>query len=343
MGEWEPDATSRIGEGEAFLWIVPARVEGRWALQDEGGFLAGEIELTQQFQRVGGTLTLRGVTQPLLGAYVDGENLGFTFVGSRRRRAQRARAGRRRHARGNAALRRQLHSCQPDAGGDTDPMPARHPLRPRTTEADDAASHPHDVRPTGARVRRPRARRARCRSRVHAQDYPARPVKVIVPFSPGGAVDGPMRVIAQELSKRMGQQVIVENKPGAGATIGTELVARAAPDGYTLLLASQTNAISATLYTRLAYDPIEDFAPISLIGREPGVLVVNPALPVKTLPGIRRLREGAAGPDRLRVVGQRQRTASVRRAARVGDGPQDESHSRTRAAVRRPPISWAAR
>ena len=118
----------------------------------------------------------------------------------------------------------------------------------------------------------------------HAQDYPSRPVKVIVPFSPGGAVDGPMRVIAQELSKRMGQQVVVENRPGAGATIGTEQVARAAPDGYTLLLASQTNAISATLYTRLAYDPIEDFAPISLLGREPGVLVVNPALPVRTLP-----------------------------------------------------------
>ena len=115
-----------------------------------------------------------------------------------------------------------------------------------------------------------------------AQDYPVRTLKVIVPFSPGGAVDGPMRVIAQELSRRSGQQVVVENKPGAGATIGTELVARAAPDGYTLLLASQTNAISATLYTKLAYDPIEDFAPISLIGREPGVLVVIPALPATT-------------------------------------------------------------
>ena len=115
-----------------------------------------------------------------------------------------------------------------------------------------------------------------------AQEYPNRPVKVVVPFSPGGAVDGPMRVIAQELGKRMGQQVVVENKPGAGATIGSELVARAAPDGYTLLLASQTNAISASLYNKLAYDPIDDFAPISLIGEEPGVLVVNPALPVKT-------------------------------------------------------------
>jgi tripartite-type tricarboxylate transporter receptor subunit TctC len=118
---------------------------------------------------------------------------------------------------------------------------------------------------------------------VSAQDYPNRPVKVVVPFSPGGAVDGPMRVIAQELSKRLGEQVFVENKPGAGATIGADLVAKSPLDGYTLLLASQTIAISATLYTKLPFDPIEDFAPITLIGREPGVLVVNPALPAKTL------------------------------------------------------------
>ena len=119
--------------------------------------------------------------------------------------------------------------------------------------------------------------------RVHAQDYPSRPVRVVVPFSPGGAVDGPMRVIAQQLSKRLGQSVFVENKPGAGATIGSELVAKSPPDGYTLLLASQTNAISATLYPHLGFDPIDDFAPVSLIGREPGVVVVNPALPVQTL------------------------------------------------------------
>ena len=117
-----------------------------------------------------------------------------------------------------------------------------------------------------------------------AQDFPARPVRVIVPFSPGGAVDGPMRLIAQELGKKWGQQVVVENKPGAGATIGAEIVAKAAPDGYTLLLASQTNAISATLYPKLPFDAIEDFAAITLIGREPGVLVVHPSLPVKTLP-----------------------------------------------------------
>ena len=117
---------------------------------------------------------------------------------------------------------------------------------------------------------------------AQAQSYPSRPIKVIVPFSPGGAVDGPMRVIAQELSKRLGQQVVVDNRPGAGSTIGTELAAKAPADGYTLLLASQTNAISATLYPKLSFDPIEDFTPISLIGREPGVLVVHPALPVWT-------------------------------------------------------------
>jgi tripartite-type tricarboxylate transporter receptor subunit TctC len=118
---------------------------------------------------------------------------------------------------------------------------------------------------------------------ARADDYPSRPVRVIVPFSPGGAVDGPMRLIAQELGKRLGQPVVVENKPGAGATIGSDVVAKAPPDGYTLLLASQTNAISATLYSKLPFDPIGDFTPVTLIGREPGVVVVNPSVPARTL------------------------------------------------------------
>jgi len=118
---------------------------------------------------------------------------------------------------------------------------------------------------------------------ARADDYPSRPIRVIVPFSPGGAVDGPMRLIAQELGKRLGQPVVVENKPGAGATIGTDVVAKSPPDGYTLLLASQTNAISATLYSKLPFDPIADFTPVTLNGREPGVVVVNPKVPAKTL------------------------------------------------------------
>jgi tripartite-type tricarboxylate transporter receptor subunit TctC len=117
---------------------------------------------------------------------------------------------------------------------------------------------------------------------VQAQDYPARPIRVVVPFSPGGAVDGPIRVIADAMAKSMNASVVIENKPGAGATIGADVVAKSPPVGYTLLLASQTNVISATLYPKLPYDSVEDFVPISLIGREPGVLVVNPSLPVKT-------------------------------------------------------------
>jgi len=120
-------------------------------------------------------------------------------------------------------------------------------------------------------------------ARAYGEDYPSRPIHVVVPFSPGGAVDGPMRLIAQELGKRLRQPVVVENKPGAGATIGTDIVAKAAPDGYTLLLASQTNAISATLYSKLPFDPVGDFTPITLIGREPGVVVVHPSVPAKTL------------------------------------------------------------
>jgi len=118
---------------------------------------------------------------------------------------------------------------------------------------------------------------------VLAQDYPNRPIKVVVPFSPGGAVDGPMRAIAEHLGKRLKQQVIIENKPGAGATIGAEMVAKSPADGYTLLLASQTVTISASLYPKLSFNPIDDFVGISLLGREPGVLVVHPSVPVKNV------------------------------------------------------------
>lgn len=116
-----------------------------------------------------------------------------------------------------------------------------------------------------------------------AQEWPSKPIRIVVPFSPGGAVDGPTRVVAQELGKRLKQQIIVDNKPGAGATIGSGEVAKAAPDGYTLLLASQTNAISASLYPKLPYAPIDDFIGISLLGREPGVLVVHPSFPAKNV------------------------------------------------------------
>ena len=130
---------------------------------------------------------------------------------------------------------------------------------------------------------------------AQAQDYPSKPIRIIVPFSPGGAVDGPTRAVAQELSKRLKQQVIIENKPGAGATIGSELVAKSAPDGYTLLLASQTNAISASLYPRLNFAPIDDFVGVSLLGREPGVLVVHPSLPARNVAELVALAKAKPG------------------------------------------------
>jgi tripartite-type tricarboxylate transporter receptor subunit TctC len=92
-----------------------------------------------------------------------------------------------------------------------------------------------------------------------------------------------MRAIAAQLGKRLKQQVIIENKPGAGATIGAEMVAKSPADGYTLLLASQTVTISASLYTKLSFNPIDDFVGISLLGREPGVLVVHPSVPVNNV------------------------------------------------------------
>ena len=116
-----------------------------------------------------------------------------------------------------------------------------------------------------------------------AEDYPSRPIRIVVPYSAGGASDVPMRVIAEQLTRQMGQGVFVENKPGQGAMIGAAEVAKAPPDGYTLLLASNPQAISPSLYSNLTFDPVEDFAAISLFGREPSVIIVNPSLPVQNL------------------------------------------------------------
>ena len=149
---------------------------------------------------------------------------------------------------------------------------------------------------------------------VRADDFPSRPLRVIVPFSPGGAVDGPMRAHrAGARASASASRSSSRTSPAPARRSAPTSVAKAAPDGYTLLLASQTNAISATLYPKLPFDPIEDFAPISLIGREPGVLVVNPALPVKTLQRVHRVREGAT---RARSTTRRRATAAASTCSR---------------------------
>src|SRR3984957_10821703 len=117
-----------------------------------------------------------------------------------------------------------------------------------------------------------------------AQAYPTRPVHMVVGFAAGGGADIMARLIGQALSERLGQQFVVDNRPGAGTNIATEVVAKATPDGYTLLLANSPNAINATLYDNLSFDFVRDIAPVASIGRVPLVMVVNPALPAKTIP-----------------------------------------------------------
>jgi tripartite-type tricarboxylate transporter receptor subunit TctC len=117
-----------------------------------------------------------------------------------------------------------------------------------------------------------------------AQPYPTRPVHWIVAFTPGGSSDILARLMGQWLSDRLGQQFVIENRPGAGTNIATEAVVRAAPDGYTLLLATPANAINATLYDRLNFNFIRDVVPVAGIIRSPNVMVVSSTLPVKTIP-----------------------------------------------------------
>jgi tripartite-type tricarboxylate transporter receptor subunit TctC len=117
-----------------------------------------------------------------------------------------------------------------------------------------------------------------------ALDYPTRPVRLIVGFSPGGPADILARLIAQWLTEDLGQPFVVENRPGAGTNIGTEAVARAVPDGYTLLLITAANAINATLYEKLSFNFSRDIAPVARLGREPNVLVVHPSVPARSVP-----------------------------------------------------------
>jgi tripartite-type tricarboxylate transporter receptor subunit TctC len=117
-----------------------------------------------------------------------------------------------------------------------------------------------------------------------AQTYPTRPVRLIVGFAAGGGADIVARLIGQWLSERLGQQFIIENRPGAGSNIATEAVVRAAADGYTLLLVTVANAFNATLYDKLNFNFIRDIAPVAGIMRVPNVMVVNPSVPAKTIP-----------------------------------------------------------
>jgi len=119
---------------------------------------------------------------------------------------------------------------------------------------------------------------------ARAETYPTRPVHLIVAFAAGGTNDIVARMLGQSLSERLGQRLVIENRPGAGSNIGTEMVVRAAPDGYTLLMAGTPNAINATLYDKLPFNFTSDIAPVAAILNMPDVMEVNPSLPVRTIP-----------------------------------------------------------
>jgi len=128
--------------------------------------------------------------------------------------------------------------------------------------------------------------------------YPTRPVRLVVPFPAGGTTDIIARATAQKLSEAWGQQVIVDNRPGAAGNIGSELVAKAAPDGYTLLMGTVgTHAINPSLYAKMPYDHVKEFAPVILVAGVPNVLVVNPDLPIKSVPEL--IAYAKANPGKL--------------------------------------------
>ncbi len=116
-----------------------------------------------------------------------------------------------------------------------------------------------------------------------AQQYPSRPLRIIVPFAPGGASDVIARLLAQKLTESLGQTVVVDNRPGAGANIGIGIAARAQPDGHTLLVASSAFAVNPTLYTKPFYDPYKDFQPVTCVGSSPNILAVHPTFPAKSV------------------------------------------------------------
>ena len=166
-----------------------------------------------------------------------------------------------------------------------------------------------------------------------AADYPARPVRIVVPFPPGGTIDVQARALAAQLFETFKQPVIVDNRPGAGTTIGTGYVAKATPDGHTLLLTLRTIAVSPAVYAKLSFDPVRDFQPISLVESTYWVFCTHPSLPAKTFkefialaksrPGALNSATTGIGTDNHLTMEQFQRTAGIQmgQIPYAGGGP----------------------
>jgi tripartite-type tricarboxylate transporter receptor subunit TctC len=130
---------------------------------------------------------------------------------------------------------------------------------------------------------------------AQAQGYPSRPVKIVVPFAPGGFTDVVARILQTQLSGALGQPIVIENKPGAGSTIGTAEVANAKPDGYTLAMVSTTHVITPSIYKKMPYDALKDFTPVMKLAEGPYVLVVHPSLPARTVKELVELAKAEPG------------------------------------------------
>jgi tripartite-type tricarboxylate transporter receptor subunit TctC len=130
---------------------------------------------------------------------------------------------------------------------------------------------------------------------LHAQDYPVKPIRIIVPFGAGSATDALARIIGPRMTEMWGQQVIVENRPGAGSVVGTAVAAKAPADGHTLLVVSASHAINATLYSKLPFDPVKDFAGITPLALIPNILIVHPSLPAKSVKELVALAKAKPG------------------------------------------------
>jgi tripartite-type tricarboxylate transporter receptor subunit TctC len=130
---------------------------------------------------------------------------------------------------------------------------------------------------------------------AQAQSYPDRPVRVVVPFPAAGGTDILARLLLQRMAERLGANFVIDNRAGAGGTIGTEIVAKAAPDGYTILVASSSHTINPSVYKKIGYDPARDFAPVTLIASGPGLLVVHPSVPAKNVKELIALAKSKPG------------------------------------------------
>jgi tripartite-type tricarboxylate transporter receptor subunit TctC len=128
-----------------------------------------------------------------------------------------------------------------------------------------------------------------------AQQYPAKPIRLMVPFAPGGANDVVARIVAVRLGEALGQPVVVDNRGGAGGTIGADIVAKAPPDGHTLLIASMGLAVNAVLYPKLPYDTLKDLAPVTMVGEQPNILVVHPSVAAKSMTELLTLARAKPG------------------------------------------------